>query len=537
VTTEPDSRQRSPVEEILESDDVSGGAPVGLTNQALGGMIWTLTGTGFQGLVQLLVLMALGRLLTPSEFGVMGAAVVVIAVSQVVSHVGVGPALVQRRTLKPIHIRVAFTISSLLGIVLGAGVWLAAPSLADFYRIPAVEPVLRGVSLLFPMDGFNTVGKSLLMRRLKFRLFVALDVGSYLVGYAVVAVVLAYLGYGVSAIVVASVSQSALRTLLMYSSTRHPLGFSLNRQAGKDLLSFGLGHSLAQLALVFSQQADNMVVGRWLGPAALGVYGRAYNLMVMPATAFEKIVNRVLFPIMSQVQDERDRLAGAYERALAVVALVSLPVSAVLWVMAPELIPALLGPHWTAVVLPFRLFTIGLFFRMSSKITDACVKAAGAVYSRAAIQAMYAVMVLLAALAGKRWGVGGVAVAVSVAMGINWLMMSALGRVVTGLSWPRFLRAQLPGAIFAVFFGVAVFVTVQATRAAHLRTLPVLIAGGLAAAAVFLASWRLAGIQVLGPHGMWVSRRVEELFRRITKQRPRSAVTSDDLASAEKARF
>jgi len=258
---------------------------------------------------------------------------------------------------------------------------------------------------------------------------------------------------------------------------------------------------------------------------------------VMPATAFEKIVNRVLFPIMSQVQDERDRLAGAYERALAVVALVSLPVSAVLWVMAPELIPALLGPRWTAVVLPFRLFTIGLFFRMSSKITDACVKAAGAVYSRAAIQAMYAVMVLLAALAGQRWGVGGVAVAVSVAMGINWLMMSALGRVVTGLSWPRFLRAQLPGAIFAVFFGVAVFVTVQATRAAHLRTLPVLIAGGLAAAAVFLASWRLAGVQLLGPHGMWVSRRVEELFRRITKQRPRSAVTSDDLASAEKARF
>src|SRR5919112_83742 len=132
MTTEPDSRQPSAAEEILESDDVSGGAPVGLTNQALGGMIWTLTGTGFQGLVQLLVLMALGRLLTPSEFGVMGAAVVVIAVSQVVSHVGVGPALVQRRTLKPIHIRVAFTISSLLGIVLGAGVWLAAPALADF---------------------------------------------------------------------------------------------------------------------------------------------------------------------------------------------------------------------------------------------------------------------------------------------------------------------------------------------------------------------------------------------------------------------
>ena len=78
----------------------------------------------------------------------------------------------------------------------------------------------------------------------------------------------------------------------------------------KDLLSFGFGHSLAQVALVLSQQGDNMVVGRWLGPAALGIYGRAYSLMVMPATVFGKIVNRVLFPVMAHVQDERARLAG-----------------------------------------------------------------------------------------------------------------------------------------------------------------------------------------------------------------------------------
>jgi PST family polysaccharide transporter len=239
-------------------------------------------------------------------------------------------------------------------------------------------------------------------------------------------------------------------------------------------------------------------------------------------------VNRVLFPVMSQVQDERDRMAGAYERALAIVALLSLPVSAFLWVLAPEFIPALLGPQWTGVVLPFRLFTCGLFFRMSSKITDACVKAAGAMYSRALIQGVYAATVVLAALIGQRWGIGGVAVAVSIAMGINWLAMAALGRAVTGLSWPRFVRAQAPGALFGVLIGGTAAVAVQAARAAQLGGIAVLIVGGLTAAAVVFAVWWRRSELLLGPHGTWASRHVAELLRDVSGRQARVRPPSAD---------
>ena len=499
--------------EATEPPAPRGRAPKGLTNRALGGMLWTFSGTGVQAVVQVLVTMALGRLLTPAEFGVMGAAVVVIALSQIVSQVGVGPAIVQRKDLDDSHIRTAFTISGGLGFVLGAALWLAAPALAAFYRIPEVEPVFRGMALLFPIDGLNTVGESLLSRQLRFRLFVALDVGCYIVGYACIGVFLAWQGYGVWALVAANLSQVTLRTIAMYLATRHSLRPGLDLRATKDLLSFGFGHSLAQVALVLSQQGDNMVVGRWLGSAALGIYGRAYSLMVMPATVFGKIVNRVLFPVMAHVQDERARLAGAYERALAIVALISLPVSAALWVVAPEFIPALLGPQWTAAVLPFRLFTCGLFFRMSSKITDVCVKAAGAVYSRALIQGVYAVLVVAAAFIGQHWGIGGVAVAVSIAMGINWLMMAGLGRKVTGLSWTRFASAQAPGLALAVLVGGAVALTVQGTRSAHLGGLAVLVVAGLTTAVIAVGVWRLQPERLLGPHGMWASTMAEDLVR------------------------
>jgi O-antigen/teichoic acid export membrane protein len=506
--------------------------PRRLTSQALSGLFWTFSGTGFQAVVQLLVIMALGRLLTPADFGLMGAAAVIIAFSQIVSQLGVGPALIQRRDLDQAHIEVAFTISTLIGLILGLGVWFGAAAIAAFYRIPEVEPVLRGVSFLFPLEGLNTVSKALLMRHLRFRLIVAVDVGSHLVGYASLGVVLAWMGYGVWALVAANLAQTVLRSGAMYYAARHPLRLNFNLGASRELLGFGLGHSLAQIGQLLAQQGDNFVVGRWLGPTALGVYGRAYSFMVMPATAFGRIVNRVLFPVMSHLQDDRDRLASAYERALAVVALVSLPISAVLSVLAPEFIPVILGPGWNEVILPFQLFTISLLFRMSSKISDSLTKAAGAVFARALRQGSFAVLVFLGALVGQRWGVGGVAVAVSIAMGINFVSMAQLSQTETGLSWARFGRAHVPGTLLAILIGGAVALTVTAARAAQLGKIPILVAGGLTAAVVTLGALRLQPKVFLGPHGAWAFKRAGEFLRPGSRRTARHRTAESNLASA-----
>jgi O-antigen/teichoic acid export membrane protein len=512
------------------------GALPGLTRRAVDGMFWTFSGTGVQAAVQLLAIMALGRLLTPAEFGLMGAATVVIACSQIVSQVGVGPAIIQRRELEPVHVRVAVGLSFALGLFLGVLVWFGAPAIAGFFRMPALEPVLRAVAFLFPLDGLNTVAKALLTRQLRFRRYVALEAGSYILGYAAVAVLLAWLGFGVWALVIASLSQVALRTLAMYLAAPHPVRPSLDRQAVRDLLGFGFGHSMAQIGTFISQQGDNLVVGRWLGPAALGVYGRAYNLMVMPASVFGRIVNRVLFPVMAQVQGERGRLANGYERALGIVALVSLPLSAFLWVVAPEFIPVILGPAWGGVVLPFRLFTVSLLFRMSSRISDACTKAAGEVYKRALIQFAYAALVVVGALLGQRWGPGGVAVCVSIAMGINWLNMAQLGRTVTGLDWTRFARAHTPAVLLALVIGGAAILAAEAGRALHLGKLPIVLAAGLVAAGAGFAASRLGPALFLGPHGAWAYQQGEALLRRRARGGARPpAVEAESLGSVGEA--
>ena len=399
--------------------------------------------------------------------------------------------------------------------------------------MPELEPVLRAISFLFPMDGLNTVAKAILTRELRFRLYIALDVLAYVLGYALVGVVLAWLGYGVWALVWANLMQLGVRLVAMYIATRHSLRPSMNWRAARDLLRFGFGHSMAQIGTLLSQQGDNLVVGRWLGPAALGIYGRAYNLMVMPAHAFGRIINRVLFPVMSQVQDDPARLANGYERSLAIVAFISLPLSAYLWVVAPEFIALVLGPKWGDVVLPFRLFSISLLFRMSTKISDACTKAAGEVYLRAILQYVYAALVVVGAIIGQRWGVGGVAVAVSIAMAINWQNMAWLASRVTGLSWPRFFVAHLPATALAGGDGGQRRPWWRTGRAAaHLGGIFVLAAiAGSPRRRVVIAVVPAEPELFLGPHGNWAVAHAVNLFRR----GPGRAEVPRDAAGAELA--
>jgi O-antigen/teichoic acid export membrane protein len=239
---------------------------------------------------------------------------------------------------------------------------------------------------------------------------------------------------------------------------------------------------------------------------------------------------------MAQVQDDRSRLANAYERAVAIVALVSLPTSAFLFVVAPEFIGVVLGPAWTAVVLPFQVFAFSLLFRMSSTISDSLTKAAGAVYARAVRQGVFAALVLLGAFIGQRWGVAGVAVAVSITMALNFLSMAQLSHSLTGLSWSRFLRAHVPGVLLAGLIGGAAVGVVEGLRTAQLGNVLTLLATGLAAAVVTYAAMRLSSQLFMGPHGIWASRHVGEFLLRVPRRLARyRADNAERLAGIGKA--
>jgi PST family polysaccharide transporter len=478
-----------------------------MTNRTLNGLFWMSLATGANVVSLLLVVLVLARLLTPADFGLAAAALMVIGFSAIFSEFGIGPAVVQRPELRTAHLRSGFTLSLVLGVLLGAMLWAAAPAVAGFFRLEQLTPILRVLAVIFPLQSFGVIADSLLQRELRFRCLAVLEMVAVVVGYGAVGITLAALGFGPWALVGAHLTQTLLKTALMLVVRPHPAWPLLDRRACGELLYFGGGFTASRFSNYLAGQGEHLVIGRCLGAVALGVYGRAYQLMAAPAVLFGNVLDRVLFPAMVQIQDQPKRLAEAYRRCTALIALVIFPLSALLVLLAPEVVLVLLGPDWQAVTLPLQILGVGMLFRTGCKISDSLVRATGAVYRRTWRQTAYAVAVIAGAWVGQQWGLEGVAVAVLVTLALNFFLMAQLGLCLAEMSWRTFGAAHLPGLILAALVAVPVAITAAALRTWECS--PLLVLGGSLAAVLpcLLLVRRLPG-PFLGEDGKWMARKL-----------------------------
>ncbi len=475
-----------------------------LTEQTLAGMLWMGYGKAAFAILQLVVLAILARLVSPLDFGVVSAALVVIGFSSIVSQLGLGPAIVQRRTLETRHLTAAFVASVLLGLTLGAIVWTSAPLAARFMRLDGLAPVLRALAWVFLLNGLGTVSSALLSRELRFSWLANLDVASYGIGYGAIGIATALLGWGVWALVAGQLGQALIRNGILLAKHPPPLPLSLERSALNDLVYFGGGFTIAKLANYAAVTGDSVVTGRFLGATALGYYGRAYSLMSAPAYAFGAVLDVVLFPAMARVQDDPERLAAAYRRGVALIAIVVLAPSATILLLAPEVVRVLLGTKWAGVVAPFQILAIGMLFRTSYKMSDSIARSTGAVYRRAWRQILYAGLVVLGAWIGQRWGVSGVALGSLAALTINFFLMAGLSLDVAHISWRDFAAAHRPAVLLTLCsFPVALGAAVVA-RGVAAPAVVVLIAAGLAQ--LLLCGWLIWRYPevFLGKDGQWM---------------------------------
>ena len=483
----------------------------GLTQRTLAGLIWTAGGKGVYAILRLLVLFLLARLLSPADFGVVGAAMVVMGFSAIFSQLGMAPAVVQRPVLELRHEQAAFSASVGFGLLLGASLWLFAPEIAGLFRIPAVQPVLRTFAWSFPLAGLSVVAEALMQRELRFRWLATVEVVSFAVGYGVVGVTLGLLGFGVWALVAAEMTKVGLYTTMLVVA--RPQGFTLrpDRQAFTELMYYGSGFTISKVANYLAQQLDNVIVGRWLGATALGFYGRAYELMAAAPALLGEPVDKVLFPAMAARQHDLHSLASAYRRGVAMMALVTLPLSTILFALAPDAIKLLLGPKWVPVIVPFQILTLGMFLRTSYRISDVVARATGAVYRRAWRQAVYALCVIAGAWFGRQWGIAGVALGVLGALAVNYLLMASLGLRLAQLSWRRFWGAHVNALLTAGVAGALVGSLTALFRTWGLPPLVVVTAAGvLGLGGTLLLVWAAPGT-FLGADGLWTLQQVRKL--------------------------
>jgi PST family polysaccharide transporter len=264
---------------------------------------------------------------------------------------------------------------------------------------------------------------------------------------------------------------------------------------------FSGGLTLRRFGQQLSQGLDNIVVGRWLGAEALGLYGRAYQLVSLPPATIGKAMGSVMFPVLSRVQDDRPRLAAAYRRSTAVLALLTIPAAAAVIVLAPELIMVMLGPDWLGVIAPLQILAPGIFFRLIFQLSDSLGMAAGTVYAVAWRQGAQAAAVLVGALIGQHWGLPGVAGGVLVAQVLTYVLVTQLCLRLTSLSLKAWAAAHVRGLVLGAVTGAGLWLLVASLRSFGAAPALTLGTGVLLCATVAIAVIRL---RLIGPDGLWL---------------------------------
>lgn len=383
-----------------------------LRQQAARGGRWTAISAIANVTIQLMQLAALGRLLEPSDFGLMAMMMVVVALATSIADFGVGNYIVQISTLSMQFFRRLFALSLTLSIALSAVVAGAAPWFATYYGSPRLADLLPYLGLVIVTSAISQVYFAVLQRALRFRLIAIGDVVSASIGL-VVSVGLAWFGYGVWSLIAGQLALNLGKAIMYYLPARTALKHAPSSCEERIVNALRFGYfQLGERILNFvGWNLDKIIIGKMLGATSLGIYSVAYQLVIRPFSVLNPIFTRVSLPVFSRIKEDDARLRRGYLDVLRVIALISFPVYIGISISAPAIVYILLGERWAAAApLVSVLCGLGFVFSLGNPIGNLIVAKGRAdlgFYWNLLALVVYAV----AYFVGSSFGLFGVAVA------------------------------------------------------------------------------------------------------------------------------
>ena len=329
---------------------------------------WSLAGNWVIRGVGVLKMMVLARILSPQDFGVIGAALLAINFLGVFSDVGIGAALIQKKDVDRKDLDTAWTMTIVRGIVLFALLFAAAGILADYFARPDLKAVFRVIAVCFVLEGFTNIGILFFQRDIDFKHKVRLDVVSDLAG-SISAVLLALILNDFWALVYSSVIWRLIYFGLSFRLHPYRPRFCWDRKRAAHLIHFGKHVFWISIVTFVVTNGDDALVGRLLGLDLLGYYTMAYAIANLPVTGLCETLGRISFPVYSQMQDDRKRVREAFQKIFESALMILLPLTALIMILAEDFIAVFLGDRWLAMGGVLKvLCLLGLFRGLSNVI-------------------------------------------------------------------------------------------------------------------------------------------------------------------------
>jgi len=420
--------------------DVHGGRSktvTGLRRRTISGISWsTVSQLGRQGTL-LATTVVMARLLSPSDFGLIGMALVITGFVGIFRDLGTSAAIIQRKHVSPRLLSSIFWINVGFGALATLVLFLLAPLGGMLYEEPRVVAVLKVLSFGFFLSGFGVLHQALLERALLFRPLARLEIAAVLAG-ALVGVALALAGAGVWSLVFQSLTMVGLSTMLLWFSNSWRPQWTLNWGELKAVGRFSLPLTGFSIFNYFARNADYFLIGRYLGAQDLGYYTLAYRMLLFPVQNIGAVIARVMYPVFASIQADNRRIASSYLRMANAIALFSFPLMLGALALAEPLVLTAFGEQWQpAILIIMILAPVGLVQSLGTTV--------GSIFqAKGRTDWMFwwgigsGTVAVLAFAIGLRWGIAGVAAAYAMASFILtypgfWIPFRLIGLDLTGL--------------------------------------------------------------------------------------------------------
>lgn len=345
-------------------------------NAVLSNLVWRFMERCGAQLVTLFVSIVLARLLDPAVYGVIALVTVITTILQVFVDGGFATALIQKKDADNLDFSTVFYFNTASCLFIYFVVFLVSPYIAGFYKMPELVSVIRVISLVIVISGVKNVQQAYVSRHMLFKRFFFSTLGGT-IGAAIIGIAFAYMGFGIWALVVQMLFNTLVDTLILWITVKwRPIrAFSFERLKG--LFSFGWKMLVANLVATINGQIRQLIIGKVYSSEDLAYYNRGRQFPDLVVTNINTSIDSVLFPALSNEQDNYIRVKEMTRRSIKVSTFVMAPLMIGLFVCAESFVSFILTDKWLPCVPYLRIFCITFMFYPIHTANLNAIKATG----------------------------------------------------------------------------------------------------------------------------------------------------------------
>ena len=432
-------------------------------------------------LIQLIYGAILARILTPEDFGIVAVVTVFTSFFTLVANMGIGPAIIQNRSIDEIDTNNIFSLTIYIGIVMGILFAFFSIPISNFYNDQVYIPIgaLLGISLFF--NTINIVPNAVLLKAHRFKLVnIRLVVVSVL--SAIPTIILALIGFKYYSIVIHSILVALITFLWNLYTIKPKFNSKIKKDSIQKIKEFSSYQMAFSIINYFSRNMDNLLIGKFMGSAALGFYDKSYKLMLYPVQNSTHVITPVLHPILSAHQHDKEYIYGQYMKVVKILSLLGVFASAYSFFAAEEIIILLYGNQWYDSIPSFQFLALSIWAQMVTSSTGSIFQSIGNTKLLFRAGVVSAILIVGAILIGIGFGsINAVAICVMLAYNLN-IGISFYLLINKGLenSTLLFFKSLLPDLmIFTITFTGLYLISMISINSLLLSALIKLIFGGV----------------------------------------------------------